>query len=129
MKPSVRRRRHALEVLGPISGPTPAGFHVMMVSSAIGAPVRSLVRGGETTAIISLSEHFPEKWTPVFRRKCDHVRNLERVSDSTLSERALVAGARCGQGLAIERKPEMNCGLVGLEAGARFGFACPARRK
>jgi hypothetical protein len=23
-------------------------------------------------------EHFPEKWTPVFRRKCDHVWTLER---------------------------------------------------
>jgi hypothetical protein len=28
-------------------------------------------------------EHFPEKWTPVFRRKCDHLSNLERCSDST----------------------------------------------
>src|SRR6266705_638329 len=23
-------------------------------------------------------EHFPEKWTPVFRRKCDQIRNPER---------------------------------------------------
>jgi hypothetical protein len=28
-------------------------------------------------------EHFPEKWTPVFRRKCDQLKKLERVSDST----------------------------------------------
>jgi hypothetical protein len=23
-------------------------------------------------------EHFPEKWAPVFRRKCDKIKNLER---------------------------------------------------
>src|SRR5216683_1957930 len=34
-------------------------------------------------------EHFPEKWIPVFRRKCDKLRNLERVANSTQSERAL----------------------------------------
>src|ERR1700674_4140198 len=28
-------------------------------------------------------EHFPEKWTPVFRRKCDQLKKIERVSDST----------------------------------------------
>jgi hypothetical protein len=28
-------------------------------------------------------KHFPEKWTPVFRRKCDQLKKLERVSDST----------------------------------------------
>ena len=28
-------------------------------------------------------EHFPEKWTPVFRRKCDQLKKLERVSHST----------------------------------------------
>jgi len=28
-------------------------------------------------------EHSPEKWIPVFRRKCDHVRNPEHLSDST----------------------------------------------
>ncbi len=27
-------------------------------------------------------EHFPEKWVPVFRRKCDQAGNLERVPDS-----------------------------------------------
>ena len=28
-------------------------------------------------------EHFSEKWTPVFRRKCDQLKKLERVSDPT----------------------------------------------
>jgi hypothetical protein len=34
-------------------------------------------------------EHFPEKWMPVFRRKCDQRKKLERVSDSIKSKRAL----------------------------------------
>ena len=34
-------------------------------------------------------EHFPAKWEPVRRRKCDQIRNLERVSDSIESERTL----------------------------------------
>ena len=32
---------------------------------------------------LKASEHFPEKWTPVFRRKCDQLKKPERVSDST----------------------------------------------
>jgi hypothetical protein len=34
-------------------------------------------------------EHFPAKWEPVRRRKCDQIRNLERVSDSIETKRAL----------------------------------------
>src|SRR6266571_5313719 len=52
-------------------------------------------------------EHFPEKWTPVFRRKCDQATNLERVPEldlvetwSTFSERALGL-----DGLAESRRP------------------------
>ena len=31
-------------------------------------------------------EHFPEKWTPVFRRKCDQIRNLEPLRVSRMSQ-------------------------------------------
>jgi superfamily II DNA helicase RecQ len=34
-------------------------------------------------------EHFPEKWVPVFRRKCDKIKKPERFSDSIESENAL----------------------------------------
>jgi hypothetical protein len=34
-------------------------------------------------------EHFSEKWTPVFRRKCDQLKKLGRVSDSIQSKRTL----------------------------------------
>jgi hypothetical protein len=36
-----------------------------------------------------LLEHFPAKWEPVRRRKCDQIKNLERVPDSTKAGRAL----------------------------------------
>src|SRR5437667_9067136 len=49
-------------------------------------------------------EHFPEKWTPVFRKKVRQRSNLERFpgatdpsSRSTLAESALVDLARLGQ--------------------------------
>jgi hypothetical protein len=29
--------------------------------------------------MLAPAEHFPEKWAPVFRRKCDQAMNLERV--------------------------------------------------
>src|SRR5260370_28930071 len=65
-------------------------------------------------------EHFPEKWTPVFRRKCDQLKKLERVSDWIKSKRALgsarwrvvarvpslvnaLTAARC-HGASIQRK-------------------------
>src|SRR6266436_5192878 len=38
------------------------------------------------------TERFPEKWTkwtPAFRRKCDQLKQLERISDSTQSKGAL----------------------------------------
>src|SRR5262249_46160995 len=35
-------------------------------------------------------EHFPEKWMPVFRRKCDQVSTSRPLSDSTQSESGLV---------------------------------------
>ena len=35
---------------------------------------------------MSTLEHFPEKWTPVFRRKCDQLKKLERVSEFNLIE-------------------------------------------
>src|SRR5262249_24510470 len=34
-------------------------------------------------------EHFPEKWMPVFRRKCDQVSTSRPLSDSTQSESGL----------------------------------------
>src|SRR6266852_2133122 len=45
-------------------------------------------------AVTPCLEHFPEKWVPVFRRKCDQLMSLERVSGSTQSERALVRAER-----------------------------------
>jgi urease accessory protein len=40
---------------------------------------------------IGLLEHFQEKWKPVFRRKCDQLKKLERVSDFSKSKHALAA--------------------------------------
>jgi drug/metabolite transporter (DMT)-like permease len=53
------------------------------------------VRGGRET------EHFPEKWRPVFRRKCDHRKKLERDTDSIKSKRALARFDRHATGLAL----------------------------
>src|SRR3972149_3956234 len=36
-------------------------------------------------------EHFPAKWEPVRRRKCDQIKNLGRVSVSIETKRALAA--------------------------------------
>jgi hypothetical protein len=33
-------------------------------------------------------EHFPEKWAPVFRRKCDKIKKPRALSDSIESESA-----------------------------------------
>src|SRR6266542_4909366 len=58
-------------------------------------------------------EHFPERWTPVFRRKCDQATNLERVPEleldeacSTCSERAL------GRALRLEARMD-HCAVTG----------------
>jgi len=40
-------------------------------------------------------EHFPEKWMPVFRRKCDQVSTSRPLSDSTQSESGLADIKRC----------------------------------
>src|SRR5712691_5819334 len=42
------------------------------VSSMAVSCDRSLLRGG------ALLEHFPEKWAPVFRRKCDRTKEPSR---------------------------------------------------
>ena len=31
-------------------------------------------------------EHFPEKWTPVFRRKCDQLMKLERFQINVIGK-------------------------------------------
>src|SRR5712692_1200640 len=64
-------------------------------------------------------EHFPEKWRPVFRRKCDQVRNLERVPDSTITERALGRRMVGGAGAVLA----MTCALsiAAWAGGAGFG--------
>jgi NitT/TauT family transport system permease protein/taurine transport system permease protein len=43
--------------------------------------------------IIKALEHFPEKWMPVFRRNCDHLKKLQHAFDSIKSKRALVIAA------------------------------------
>jgi len=45
----------------------------------------------ESEGLLPELEHFQEKWIPVFRRKCDQLKKLERVSDSSKSKRALVS--------------------------------------
>jgi hypothetical protein len=40
----------------------------------------SLLRIAEHFTGTRALEHFPEKWTPVFRRKCDQIKMLERFS-------------------------------------------------
>jgi hypothetical protein len=35
-------------------------------------------RQNPAAAVPALLEHFPEKWAPVFRRKCEKIKNLER---------------------------------------------------
>jgi len=62
-------------------------------------------------------EHFPEKWIPVFRRKCDHVKESRARSDSIQSERALGAGRpprSAGRKVCVNR----------LETGAHLQ-SCP----
>src|SRR6266446_4791577 len=46
-------------------------------------------------------EHFPEKWKPVFRRKCDQRKKSERVSDPVKSKRALGRFDAHATGLAL----------------------------
>jgi hypothetical protein len=41
---------------------------------------------GLAVGVALLLEHFPEKWAPVFRRKCDKIKNLAPFSDSIESE-------------------------------------------
>ena len=36
----------------------------------------------------TLLEHFPEKWRPVFRRKCDQLKKLERVRFNLIETRS-----------------------------------------
>jgi hypothetical protein len=45
----------------------------------LGTPRRATPLPGRPTVAPAL-EHFPEKWTPVFRRKCDKIKNLERFA-------------------------------------------------
>jgi hypothetical protein len=68
-------------------------------------------------------EHFPEKRVPVFRRKCDQIKNPERLSDSMEAESALVAcddpgsrnAARCWAGMTPVFAPRRVTG-VGIRA-------------
>src|ERR1700743_566818 len=49
-------------------------------------------------------EHFPEKWIPVFRRKCDQIENLEPGFDSIKAGKALVNQAGTGRLFERSRK-------------------------
>jgi hypothetical protein len=40
-------------------------------------------RFSEENATKSMLEHFPEKWPPVFRRKCDQIYKTRALPDST----------------------------------------------
>jgi hypothetical protein len=52
-------------------------------------PWSALAGNGYEPPARSDLEHFQEKWRPVFRRKCDQLKKLERVSDSSKSKRTL----------------------------------------
>ena len=70
----------------PLSPLTPGGGQEKRLRAGTENPISCAADeslGTRSSISVALLEHFPEKWTPVFRRKCDHVRNLERVSDST----------------------------------------------
>src|SRR3984893_15971794 len=56
-------------------------------------------------------EHFPEKWTPVFRRKCDHVRKLEPAF---------------GRRSQMNRRTVIRLGAFSALAAATRGFVPPA---
>jgi hypothetical protein len=57
-------------------------------------PVLAVLAGIGFDWLLTRLEHFPAKWEPVRRRKCDQIRNLERVTDSIESERALAMRGR-----------------------------------
>jgi hypothetical protein len=75
-------------------------------------------------------EHFPEKWTPVFRRKCDHFLKSRALSDLTKAESALagvigaailvaVAGAALGASTSSPgTSPDWKGEWVRLGAGS-----------
>jgi drug/metabolite transporter (DMT)-like permease len=73
------------------------------IAALAGGVLLLSARGGRET------EHFPEKacpgldpgWRPVFRRKCDHRKKLERDTDSIKSKRALARFDRHATGLAL----------------------------
>jgi len=77
--------------------PYPEGARHMTVMAAALAILAVLAVERAADAL----EHFPEKWAPVFRRKCDQASNPERVpargiaeSCSAFSERALAPAKR-----------------------------------
>ena len=70
--------RAATVVLGG-AGTAVTGSWASVRTGSAGAATTSSSDGLECPKLA----HFPEKWTPVFRRKCDQRKNLERVFDST----------------------------------------------
>jgi predicted N-acetyltransferase YhbS len=65
------------------------------------------------------AEHFPEKWAPVFRRKCDKIKNPERLSDSIESESALVGTVRLWNISAGPGRPALLLGPLAVARQCR----------
>jgi predicted N-acetyltransferase YhbS len=64
-------------------------------------------------------EHFPEKWEPVFRRKCDKIKNTECLSDSIESESALVGTVRLWNISAGPGRPALLLGPIAVARQCR----------